>query len=218
MFCTSFLRATTKIQALKPVANTVATRSLSFTFAGPRKLDDILKKELVEDKSSEDITDLWYTYHENQEKSIGLSLNGEEGNKVLERAPTSPFFVQPVFRENGYFMLVSQFQDPAHFLLAYLEDFKMDPQRAQPLMTCSVFDDYASNKDITLVRSDIMNNAIEGEEGRKIVQCLLDAYSDDEEFALVDAFNNNPSEFDLDKLIAMQRGKWDAEASVDVEK
>ena len=41
-------------------------RCFSFTFAGPRTLDEILKKELTEDKSATEVADLWYTYHENK--------------------------------------------------------------------------------------------------------------------------------------------------------
>ena len=42
----------------------VATRQFSFTFAGPRALDDIIKKELLENKTGAEIADIWYTYHE----------------------------------------------------------------------------------------------------------------------------------------------------------
>ena len=41
-------------------------RLFSFNFAGPRRLEDILKKELVEDKSATEVADMWYTYHENK--------------------------------------------------------------------------------------------------------------------------------------------------------
>jgi hypothetical protein len=43
-----------------------AKRCFSFTFVGPRTLDEILKKELVQDKSATEVADLWYTYHENK--------------------------------------------------------------------------------------------------------------------------------------------------------
>lgn len=39
-------------------------RNLSFTFAGPRKLEDLIKKELMEDKAGTEVVDIWYTYHE----------------------------------------------------------------------------------------------------------------------------------------------------------
>ena len=129
----------------------------------------------------------------------------------------SPFFVQPVFRDDGYFMLISQFQEPSHFFMAYLEDFKMDPARAQPLLTFSVFDDYASSKDLTLVRADILNKGIADDEGRKIVQSLLDAYTNDDEYMVVNAFNKKPETFDLDDLIARQNEKWREGAPADAE-
>lgn len=120
----------------------------------------------------------------------------------------SPFFVQPVFRDDGYFMMVSQFMEPSHFLMAYLEDFKMDPARAQPLLTFSVFDDYAEDKGITLVRADIMNRGIEEDEGLKIVNSMLDGYTKDEEYMVVKAFNKNPATFDLDDFVSRQGEKW----------
>ena len=39
-------------------------RSLTFSFAGPRKLDELIKKELLNGKTGTEIADLWYTYHE----------------------------------------------------------------------------------------------------------------------------------------------------------
>ena len=122
--------------------------------------------------------------------------------------PSSPYFVQPVFRENGFFMMVSQFQGPSHFLMAYLEDFKMDPSRAQPLLTFSVFDDFAESKDLTLVRADILNKGIEDDEGLKVVQNMVDVYIQDEEYLAVKAFNKKPDTFDFDDFIARQNEKW----------
>jgi hypothetical protein len=49
-----------------------AKRCLSFTFAGPRTLEEILKKDLVQDKSATEVADLWYTYHENKVRQCTL--------------------------------------------------------------------------------------------------------------------------------------------------
>ena len=92
----------------------VATRQFSFTFAGPRALDDIIKKELLEHKTGAEIADIWYTYHEArvsrwtfwgklcftiiistlmyvvlnciQENVHGLVYKGKDGGNILERA------------------------------------------------------------------------------------------------------------------------------------
>ncbi|KAL7473244.1 hypothetical protein ACHAXS_013676 [Conticribra weissflogii] len=58
----------------------------NFSFAGPRKLDDIIKLDLVKDKSTAEISDMWMTYHEGKEKVHGLVLNGSKGKSVLSRA------------------------------------------------------------------------------------------------------------------------------------
>lgn len=192
-------------------------RLFSFNFAGPKSLEDIMKKEMVEDKSATEVADIWYTYHENKENVHGLVLKGETSKDLLKRAAASPFFIQPVFRDDGYFMLISQFQTPYHFLMAYLEDFKMDPSRAQPLITFSVFDDYASSKNITLVRADILNRGIADDEGLKIVQNMLEGYTNDEEYMLVNAFNKKPETFDFDDFISRQNEKWREGKQADVE-
>jgi ATP synthase F1 complex assembly factor 1 len=114
-------------------------------------------------------------------------------------------------------MMVSQFQAPSHFLMAYLEDFKMDPAAAQPLLTFSVFDDYADDKDLILVRADILNRGIEEDEGLKIVQNMLDVYVHDDEYMTAYAFNKKPDTFDMDDFIARQNEKWRSGKPVDAE-
>jgi ATP synthase F1 complex assembly factor 1 len=41
-------------------------RQFSFSFVGPKTLHEILKKDLVQDKTRTEISDMWYTYHENK--------------------------------------------------------------------------------------------------------------------------------------------------------
>ncbi|KAL3922971.1 MAG: hypothetical protein SGILL_001919 [Bacillariaceae sp.] len=200
----------------------VQARCFSFSFAGPKVLDDILKKDLVDDKSATEISDMWYSYHEGKENVHGIVLGGKAAAPLLERAATSPFFIQPIFRDDGYFMLVSQFMEPSHFIMAYLEDYKMDPAGAQPLLTFSVFDDYANDKDLMLVRADVLNKGINDEEGLKVVKSMLDQYVNDEEYLTVKAFNSKPDSFDIDDFIAQKNIQWkgdgaDSSKTIDVE-
>lgn len=44
----------------------VTSRNFSFTFAGPRSLEEIIKKDLVQNKTSGEVTDIWYSYHESK--------------------------------------------------------------------------------------------------------------------------------------------------------
>jgi hypothetical protein len=111
-------------------------------------------------------------------------------------------------------MLLSQFQTPSHFLLAYLEDYKMDPNSAQPLMTFSIFNDLVESHDISLVRCDIINKGISESEGRRVMDLLLDSYRVDEDFdRWVKMFNEQPATFDIDDYIACMSQKWKSEES-----
>ena len=58
----------------------------NFSYAGPRKLGDILKTELLHDKSTTEISDMWMTYHEGKEKVHGIVMDGKRGKSLLSRA------------------------------------------------------------------------------------------------------------------------------------
>jgi len=189
--------------------NAATRRHLSgFSFAGPRKLEEIMKTELIEGKNKAEISDIWLSYHEDKERVHGTIVSGKQGKLILERAGKMKFFIQPIFRESGFFMLLSQFQTPSHFLMAYLEDYKMDPNRAQPLVTFSIFNDLADSHDLSLVRCDIINQGIEEDEGRKVMQTMLSAYEIEENYSRVKDFNQEPEKFDLDDYISCMNEKW----------
>eukprot|EP00533_Pseudo-nitzschia_delicatissima_P006192 CAMPEP_0116099498 /NCGR_PEP_ID=MMETSP0327-20121206/11794_1 /TAXON_ID=44447 /ORGANISM="Pseudo-nitzschia delicatissima, Strain B596" /LENGTH=213 /DNA_ID=CAMNT_0003591367 /DNA_START=228 /DNA_END=869 /DNA_ORIENTATION=- len=194
----------------------LSRRYFSFSFASPKKLDDILKKELVQDKTKTEISDLWYSFHEGKENVIGLVLDGKEAKSLIPRAVLSPFYIQPIFRDDGHFMLVSQFFEPSHFIMAYLEDYKMDPAAAQPLMSFSVFEDYSDDKDLTLVRADILNRGLDEGEGLKVVNSMLANYMNDDQYLNVRAFNSKPDSFDLETYVAQQSEQWKTDTA-DVE-
>mmetsp|Transcript_8029 Transcript_8029/g.14473 ORF Transcript_8029/g.14473 Transcript_8029/m.14473 type:complete len:158 (-) Transcript_8029:141-614(-) len=141
----------------------------------------------------------------------GVVIPGERANSVLSRASECPFFVQPVFRDGGFFMLITQFQEPSHFLIAYLEDYKLDPARAQPLLIFSVIDDLIAkpkiDANVGLVRVDVINPGIRDDEGLKVVQNTLDAYCNEDEFFHVKTFNKSPNSFDVDDFISFQNQK-----------
>jgi len=188
------------------------TKRSNFSYAGPKKLTDVLKVELLEEKSSTDITDLWMTFHEEKDNVHGWALESDEAKTVLTRAAQCPFFIHPVFREDGYFMVLSQFQPPHHFFLALLEDYRLDPSRAQPLMTVATFDDLSESKGLTLVRCDVINRGIQDDEAFKICRGLLAGYANDDDFRNVHVFNKAPDAFDVDDYVSVKQRKWKEEA------
>ena len=112
-------------------------------------------------------------------------------------------------------MILSQFQAPNYFILAFLEDYRMDPARAQPLITISIFDDLAKVKDITLVRCDIVNRGIEEDEGYKVCKCLLEDYANEDYYREVHLFNKKPDAFDVDQIVNEKERRWKASSGGD---
>jgi hypothetical protein len=72
---------------LTPLRNAAARRHFSgFSFAGPRKLDEIMKTEMIEGKNKAEISDIWMSYHEEKERIYGTIVSGKQGKLILERA------------------------------------------------------------------------------------------------------------------------------------
>mmetsp|Transcript_14356 Transcript_14356/g.20497 ORF Transcript_14356/g.20497 Transcript_14356/m.20497 type:complete len:281 (+) Transcript_14356:30-872(+) len=180
-----------------------------FSLPGPQNLNEILKTELIKGKTKTEVSDIWMTYHESRSDVHGTIMNAEDAKTILPRAKMYPFFITPVFREDGYFMLLSQFQSPSHFFLAYLEDYKLDPSSSQPLITFSIFSDLEHTHDgLSLLRCDIVNKGIGADEGLTVMQHILDSYRDSKEFERVRGFNEEPGSFDVDDYISCMNQKW----------
>ena len=65
------LRCREALNALRrPFGGNYPGRLFSFSFAGPKSLDDILKKDMVANKTKAEVADLWFTYHESRVRKI----------------------------------------------------------------------------------------------------------------------------------------------------
>lgn len=95
--------------------------------------------------------------------------------------------------------------------MTYLEDYKTDPSRAPPLLTCSVFCDYAQDQDfdLTMVRSDVIARTIDDREALLLVTNMMDSYRNDDEYAhYLHTFNHAPDKFNFDDFISHEKKRW----------
>lgn len=127
-----------------------------FSYPAPRALQQIVKLELLEHESKERIEAIWSEYHSSKDDSLVTTLSADAFKTLTQRASASPFFLFPVYRQEGFFNMICQFQDTC-FLLTYLEAFKENPGLAPPCLTVSLYDDLVESKDIGLLRADIVN-------------------------------------------------------------
>ena len=76
---------------LRPALQLSRKRYLSFSFVGPKTLDDIMKKDKMVGKSASELSDLWFAYHDSKVRSaiyftfhwyLGTNIDGTKyGNE-----------------------------------------------------------------------------------------------------------------------------------------
>lgn len=86
-----------------------------------KKLDDIMKLDLLQDKTADELKDIWLQYH--KEKDVLVATIPSETYKLLEqRAKEHPIFIFPLPRSQGFEFFLLQFAgNTVHFtpLLCY---------------------------------------------------------------------------------------------------
>jgi hypothetical protein len=124
-----------------------------------------------------------------------------EFEKLKQRGANCPFFIHPIARDTGYFVMLSQYQDKS-FLLTYLEDFKKNPAAAQPYLTITIYDELQHTKDLVLVRSDICALAtLNKQDSDQLTRTIVSSYIDDAMYNNVFTFNKAPNEFNFDDYV-----------------
>lgn len=88
---------------------------------GSKKLSDIMKLELVQDKTPEEIKHIWVEYHKTKVSVSGV-LELAQFEKIMARGKAFPVFIFPLPRDQGYEFIMHQFAgNSVHFttLLSY---------------------------------------------------------------------------------------------------
>ena len=84
-----------------------------------------MKLELLSGKTGAEVTAIWKDYHGAKEGTHGITVpNKAEVAQLRARGKEFPMMVFPCFRDQGYFVLLSQWHAPGHWMLTSLEDFK----------------------------------------------------------------------------------------------
>ncbi|GBF97933.1 ATP synthase F1 complex assembly factor [Raphidocelis subcapitata] len=157
-------------------------RSMSgFTMASPTKLEEVMHLEQLQDKSAEEIEQIWLEFHKDpKQRRVADVMSAEEWKHVQARARASPMFALPLSKPGGYVTLLLNWQAPLALLTSLAE-----------------------SKGVVLLRGDIMNDlVISLAEGRTLLQLVRAFYLDPSAHRLVYQFNHEPEEFSFDALLA----------------
>ncbi|KAL3672834.1 hypothetical protein V7S43_002122 [Phytophthora oleae] len=167
-----------------------------FSYPGARSLEQIVKLELLENEQAAKIQSIWEEFHANKDDAVATTLTANEFQALVKRAEAAPYFIFPVYRQEGFFNMLCQFQQSC-FLVTYLEAFKENPSAAPPCVAVSLYDDLLATKELTLVRADVIN-MLDKTESQLLLKQMLASYQDDKLYEHVDKFNNKPEQFDFE--------------------
>lgn len=169
--------------------------AIPFTYPCPRKLREIMKMSLIERELPGAIKGIWTEYHSKRTQNVATAISASQYFTYLKRAKESPLFLFPLFRQSGYFFMLSQSQEKSN-LFTYLEDFKKSPTTARPYFVLTFFDEIVASKGIALVRGDIIDQHVTRKEAENIIAGFLAHYIETGLYEdNVHVFNHNPTKF-----------------------
>ncbi|XP_026759618.2 ATP synthase mitochondrial F1 complex assembly factor 1 [Galleria mellonella] len=166
-----------------------------------KKLSDIFKIDLVQDKEASEIQDIWEAYHKNREV-ISATVPKNSYDVIQANMKKYPTFLFPLPRSQGYEFIMSQsYGSTVHFtpLLAY----QVHKENAPECLTMVHYTELIQ-KGIVLMRGEYDKNVLTGKEA----QCLANQFqmyysgNDQNKLKLLENFTNNPDTFKHMDLIA----------------
>ncbi|XP_075976428.1 ATP synthase mitochondrial F1 complex assembly factor 1 [Anticarsia gemmatalis] len=162
--------------------------------AQEKKLNDILKIDLVQDKDAAEIQTIWEEYHKNKEV-ISAIIPNDLYRAQQEQTKEFPTFLFPLPRDQGYeFIMCQSYGHTVHFtpLLAY----QVHKENAPECLTIVHYTELLA-KGIVLMRGEYDKNVLNGQEARCLANQFQMYYSgkDEAKLELLRTFTKSPDTF-----------------------
>mmetsp|Transcript_6506 Transcript_6506/g.25185 ORF Transcript_6506/g.25185 Transcript_6506/m.25185 type:complete len:204 (-) Transcript_6506:27-638(-) len=164
-------------------------------------LESLVKVELLRQEESQRVREIWLEHHKSKDDAVGDVLTPAEADLIQERSRRAPHFVLPVFRGEGFVnLLANALPGEQRVLFSHLEDYKLNPATAPSQLTLALYDEFALDKNIVLMRGE-MSNVMLKKEAHQLMKLWIHMYTDEPSFEWVEKFNLRPQEFDFNAYI-----------------
>ncbi|OMO76350.1 ATP synthase mitochondrial F1 complex assembly factor [Corchorus capsularis] len=171
-----------------------------FTPLKPKPLDSIMDLDRAKNRSAEDLASIWDDYHLGR-GHIGLTMKAKLYRLLEQRGSDCRYFVIPLWRGSGYTTMFAQVQLP-HMLFTGLEDYKARGTQASPYFTATFYTEFAENKDLVLIRGDIVfTSKLSDDEAKWLLETTQSFYLNDVRYKLVERFNKQPRDFEFQDVL-----------------
>jgi len=166
-----------------------------------KKLDSIMKTELLKDKTKEEIEYLWREFFREID-AISGSAPVEVYNKLYSNGLKYPLFLFPIPRDQGYEFIVSQFAGhEIHF--TPLINYQAYKENAPECLTMVHFPDLQDEHGIVLMHGEYNNKVISAQEAQFLANQVQLYYMGDDQnkLNLLETFHNKPDKFHHMELV-----------------
>ncbi|XP_065344247.1 ATP synthase mitochondrial F1 complex assembly factor 1 [Cloeon dipterum] len=168
----------------------------------PKSLATVMKMELIEGKSAEEIKQIWYEYY-GQKDGVAAVVPAANFLSILENSRTHPLFLFPLPRSNGYEFVVCQFAgNDIHFTT--LINYQTHKENAPECLTLTHYTDLIDSKGIVLMRGEFDTDLLTVSEAQCLANQVQLYYGipTESKKRLLDTFTNNPSAFKFMDLVS----------------
>lgn len=171
-------------------------------FTKPKLLNDVMKVELLQDKTSDEIKQIWLDYH--KDKDVIVSVVPKDIYETLhQRGLEFPTFILPVPRSQGYEFIMCQFvAHEVHF--TPLIAFQTHKENAPECLTITFYPDLQDSKGIVLMKGEYDPDILNAQEAQCLANELQLFYAQNNEgrLKLLQKFTYSPNEFHHMDLIS----------------
>eukprot|EP00761_Pharyngomonas_kirbyi_P013772 gb/GECH01013801.1/.p1 GENE.gb/GECH01013801.1/~~gb/GECH01013801.1/.p1 ORF type:complete len:257 (+),score=54.81 gb/GECH01013801.1/:1-771(+) len=172
----------------------------NFKHQAEKGLDDIVDTRKLVQNTPGDISTIWHEYHKHMVSYIADVIPASTWQNISSRSSKCPMFVIPVNRNIGYQNMVAQFQGN-RCLIASLREYQENGDSTMPHLTLTHYTDLVSTKGIILMRGDVNTSHLNKGEAEEITRSLYRFYLHPKLFPLVEKFNLNPNQFDINEVV-----------------
>ncbi|KAA0200653.1 hypothetical protein HAZT_HAZT003066 [Hyalella azteca] len=164
----------------------------AYAFAPPKKLDSIMKTELLRYKNAEEVTFLWNQHWQNFPVISGV-MKGQLYDSIRATATTYDKFLFALPREQGYEFILAQFAGPeVHF--TPLINYQAYQENAPECLTMVHYTELQESLDIVLMRGEYDTNTLEAQFLANQVQLYYSGV-EPSKTALLKLFHEQPQNF-----------------------
>lgn len=165
------------------------------------RLSDIMNMEMIQDKTKEEIEQIWMQYHK-QNDYICAIMQSEQYEQIFSNGRKYPLFLLPLPREKCYEFFLSQFQGNKIYMTSLLW-YQTHKENAPECLTLAHYTEFKDSKGIVLMRGEFDLNFLTSQDAQCLANELQLYYTgnNSHRWKLVETFNNTPNDFKYNDLI-----------------